>query len=102
MGRFPAAQPAAVPAAAGTSSPAPWVGTPEFTPPADLVYVDPWPEALAKVRESIEEIVDSNAKRFVAVFSPFMSPEEAYPSLYLKGIDTQHHLGIGACACCRH
>jgi NADH-quinone oxidoreductase subunit G len=46
--------------------------------PADLAAIDPWPETLDATRAAISTALSQDADRFVAVFSPFMTLEEAY------------------------
>lgn len=46
--------------------------------PADLTEIDPWPEALDATRKAIVESMGKDGSKFVAVFSPMMTVEEAY------------------------
>lgn len=46
--------------------------------PADLTEIDPWPEALDATRKAIVESMGKDGSKFVAVFSPMMTLEEAY------------------------
>jgi NADH-quinone oxidoreductase subunit G len=64
--------------------------------PADLSFADPWPEVIRHARKRIAEEIKSDAQGFVAVFSPFMTVEEAYLlASYLKGIDSRVRLVLG-------
>ncbi len=46
--------------------------------PADLAEVDPWPQALEATRDAIRESMGKDGSKFIAVFSPMMTVEEAY------------------------
>ena len=46
--------------------------------PTDLAEIDPWPAALDAVRKSIVDSMGKDGSKFVAVFSPMMTLEEAY------------------------
>jgi NADH-quinone oxidoreductase subunit G len=62
----------------------------------DLDFSDPWGEAIAVTRSKIKECIKNDARGFVAVFSPFMTVEEAYLlASYLKGLDKRVRLALG-------
>jgi NADH-quinone oxidoreductase subunit G len=64
--------------------------------PEDLSFADPWPEALKQSRKRIADEIKSDANGFVAVFSPFMTVEEAYLlASFLKGLDRRVRLVLG-------
>lgn len=44
----------------------------------DIASVDPWPAVLAETRRQLERLLRADDGRFVGVFSPFMTCEEAY------------------------
>lgn len=70
------------------------VGT--FAPPADLQFADPWPEVLQAVRAKFEETSKKSAQKGLALFSPFMTVEEAYLlAAYLKDVDKGIVLAMG-------
>ncbi len=70
------------------------VGT--FAPPADLQFADPWPEVLQAVRAKFEEASKKSAQKCLALFSPFMTVEEAYLlAAYLKDVDKGIVLAMG-------
>ncbi len=63
--------------------------------PSDLVTTDPWPETLAAARAAITEALKS-AEKFVAVFSPMMTVEEAYLlAKMLRGSGARPTLALG-------
>lgn len=63
---------------------------------ADLNFSDPWLGILAAARKRIQEAIKADAHGFVAVFSPFMSVEEAYLlASFIKGIDARARLVLG-------
>ena len=62
----------------------------------DLNFADPWIDALSVTRTKIKEAIKTDARGFVAVFSPFMSVEEAYLlASYLKSLDKKVRLVLG-------
>ncbi len=61
-----------------------------------MIYVDPWPEIYQSVRKRIAEFASTKGSRFAAVFSPFMTCEEAYLlARYLKGQNRSIKLVLG-------
>ncbi len=46
--------------------------------PVDLAEIDPWPTALDATRAAISEAMGKDGSKFIAVFSPMMTLEEAY------------------------
>lgn len=67
-----------------------------FAKNTDLKFSDPWVEALSKTRSRIQDAVKKDARGFVAVFSPFMTVEEAYfLASYLKSLDKRVRLVLG-------
>lgn len=66
------------------------------TAPADLQFSDPWSGVLETTRKRITEAIKADAHGFVAVFSPFMTVEEAYLlASFIKGIDRRARLVLG-------
>jgi NADH-quinone oxidoreductase subunit G len=63
---------------------------------ADLDFSDPWTEVLSSARNKIKDAIKSDARGFVAIFSPFMTVEEAFLLAgYLKGLDKHVRLALG-------
>lgn len=46
--------------------------------PADLAEADPWPTTLEATRTAITQAMGKDGSKFIAVFSPMMTVEEAY------------------------
>lgn len=46
--------------------------------PADLAMVDPWPKVLEATRIAIRSALAQDPQKFVAIFSPMMTVEEAF------------------------
>lgn len=46
--------------------------------PADMAELDPWPATLDATRKAIVESMGKDGAKFIAVFSPMMTVEEAY------------------------
>ena len=66
------------------------------TAPTDLQFSDPWSGVLETTRKRITEAIKADAHGFVAVFSPFMTVEEAYLlASFIKGIDRRARLVLG-------
>ncbi|MFN7734918.1 MAG: molybdopterin-dependent oxidoreductase [Pirellula sp.] len=62
----------------------------------DLNFADLWPTALTKARQKIQEAIKADPSGFVAVFSPFMTVEEAYLlAKFIKGIHEKARLVLG-------
>ncbi len=64
--------------------------------PADLAEIDPWPEALDATRRAIVESMGKDGSKFVAIFSPMMTVEEAYMlAKYLRSGSAKPVLAMG-------
>jgi NADH-quinone oxidoreductase subunit G len=62
----------------------------------DLNFADLWPTALTKARQKIQDAIKADPSSFVAVFSPFMTVEEAYLlAKFIKGIHDKARLVLG-------
>ncbi|MBL8874000.1 MAG: (2Fe-2S)-binding protein [Planctomycetaceae bacterium] len=77
----------------GTATPSPAT---EEKPKSDLDFSDPWPNILNDVNQAIAEAARHDAHKFVAIFSPFMTCEEAYLlASHLKSINSHIRLVLG-------
>lgn len=64
--------------------------------PEDLAFGDTWPAVLAETRKRIQNAIQNDPSGFVAVFSPFMTVEEAYLlASLIKGFDSRARLVLG-------
>jgi NADH-quinone oxidoreductase subunit G len=64
--------------------------------PVDLAEVDPWPVAIERTRATITEAMGKDGSKFVAVFSPMMTLEEAYLlAKYLRSGSAKPTLVLG-------
>ncbi len=65
-------------------------------PETHEIYVDRWPQVLEQVRQKIGGYYGNSARSFVAVFSPFMTCEEAFLlARYLKAQHRDMRLVLG-------
>ncbi len=64
--------------------------------PEDLSFGDAWPSVLSETRKRIQNAIQNDPSGFVAVFSPFMTVEEAYLlASTIKGFDARTRLVLG-------
>ena len=62
----------------------------------ELSFQDPWPAALKEVRQLLQNMGKQRGEKILAVFSPFMTCEEAYLLAdFLHGISPQIVMGMG-------
>ena len=64
--------------------------------PDDLSFGDAWPSVMSETRKRIQNAIHNDPSGFVAVFSPFMTVEEAYLlASTIKGFDARTRLVLG-------
>jgi NADH-quinone oxidoreductase subunit G len=64
--------------------------------PDDLSFGDAWPSVMSETRKRIQNAIQNDPSGFVAVFSPFMTVEEAYLlASTIKGFDARTRLVLG-------
>jgi NADH-quinone oxidoreductase subunit G len=62
----------------------------------DLDFSDPWPNILKDVNQAITDAAKQDARKVLAIFSPFMTCEEAYLlAAHLKSINANIRLALG-------
>ncbi|MCC6508106.1 MAG: (2Fe-2S)-binding protein [Pirellulaceae bacterium] len=64
--------------------------------PTDLATLDPWPAALEATRTAIVQAMGKDGHKFVAIFSPMMTIEEAYMlAKFLRSGSVKPTLALG-------
>lgn len=86
----------AAPRVDGATFASPTAGEDPAAGVTDVSYADPWSGVLETTRERVRAAVKGNPRGFIAVFSPFMTVEEAYLlAHWLKQLSPRVRLTMG-------
>jgi NADH-quinone oxidoreductase subunit G len=70
--------------------------SPSTVPVSGTSFVDPWPIAIEESRQRIQSSVKKKPENFIAVFSPYMTVEEAYLlASFVKALSPRTKLVLG-------